>query len=52
LSTPAAIPTDPDRLPDGFYVRVGVVLAGRLPAHTILLSLLSRPIQPGQGALW
>ena len=24
---------DPCRLPDGFYVRVGVALAGRLPAH-------------------
>jgi hypothetical protein len=32
---------DPARLPDAFYVRVGVVLAGRLPAHKILVSLLS-----------
>jgi hypothetical protein len=32
---------DPVGLPDAFYVRVGVALAGRLPAHKILLSLLS-----------
>jgi hypothetical protein len=33
---------DPSALADDFYVRVGVVLAGRLPAHKILVSLLSR----------
>ncbi len=32
---------DPSPLPDAFYVRVGFALAGRLPAHKILLSLLS-----------
>jgi hypothetical protein len=32
---------DPCGLPDGFYVRVGVALAGRLPRHKILPSLLS-----------
>jgi len=37
---------DPCRLPDGFYVRVGVALAGRLPAHKILLSLLSSSLGP------
>ncbi len=31
---------DPSALADDFYVRVGVALAGRLPAHKILLSLL------------
>jgi len=31
---------DPSVLPDSFYVRVGVVLGGHLPAHKILLSLL------------
>ncbi|MDP9002457.1 MAG: hypothetical protein M3O46_20385 [Myxococcota bacterium] len=39
---------DPARLPDGFFVRVGVALAGRLPAHKILLSLLSSPPTPGR----
>jgi hypothetical protein len=34
---------DPGGLPDAFYVRVGVALVGRLPAHKILLSLLSPP---------
>lgn len=34
---------DPSALADDFCVRVGVVLAGRLPAHKILLSLLSPP---------
>ena len=33
---------DPSSLPDAFYVRVGVVLAGRLPAHKILVSLLAQ----------
>jgi hypothetical protein len=37
---------DPCRLPDGFYVRVGVVLAGLLPAHKILRSLLSSSLGP------
>jgi hypothetical protein len=32
---------NPSSLSDGFYVRVGIALAGRLPAHKILLSLLS-----------
>ncbi|MGD0679042.1 MAG: hypothetical protein ABSC94_26870 [Polyangiaceae bacterium] len=35
---------DPTALPDGFYLRVGVVLGGRLPKHKILPSLLSSPI--------
>jgi|HubBroStandDraft_1064217.scaffolds.fasta_scaffold48485_3 hypothetical protein len=33
---------DAPALPDSFYVRLGVVLGGRLPAHKILTSLLSR----------
>jgi hypothetical protein len=40
---------DPTGLPDAFYLRVGVALAGRLPAHKILLSLLpqvSEVVQP------
>jgi hypothetical protein len=37
---------DPCRLPDGFYVRVGVAIAGRLPAHKILRSLLSSSLGP------
>jgi hypothetical protein len=32
---------DPSALADDFYVRVGVALAGRLPAHAILVSLLT-----------
>ena len=32
---------DPSTLPDAFYVRVGVVLGGRVPPHQSLLSLLS-----------
>jgi hypothetical protein len=35
-----------ERLPDGFYLRVGVVLAGRLPQHKIVVSLLSSQLQP------
>jgi hypothetical protein len=31
---------EPSGLPDAFYVRVGAALAGRLPPHKILLSLL------------
>ena len=31
---------EPSALPDIFYVRVGNILAGRLPAHKVLLSLL------------
>ena len=31
---------DPASLPDGFYLRVGVALGGRLPAHKILRSIL------------
>jgi hypothetical protein len=34
---------EPSDLPDGFYVRLSVALAGRWPAHTILVSLLSPP---------
>jgi hypothetical protein len=34
---------DPSALADAFYVRAGLVLAGRLPAHKILLSLLPPP---------
>ncbi len=37
---------DPDALPDAFYLRVGVVLAGRLPKHKIVVSLLSSQLQP------
>lgn len=32
---------DPSTLAEDFYVRVGAVLAGRLPAHKILVSLLA-----------
>src|ERR1017187_2580141 len=32
---------DPCALPDAFYLRVGVALAGRLPTHKSLLSLLA-----------
>jgi hypothetical protein len=35
------IELDAARLPDGFYVRVGIILSGRLPPRKILLSLLS-----------
>jgi hypothetical protein len=38
---------DSRSLPDGFYVRVGVVLGGRLPAHKVLLSLLAHSLGPG-----
>ena len=38
--------SDPGDLPDGFYVRVGVVLGGRLPTHKILRSLLSSESTP------
>jgi hypothetical protein len=31
---------DPSALAEGFYVRVGVVLGGRLPLHKILRTLL------------
>ena len=40
---------DPVELPDAFYLRVGVALAGRLPRHKILLSMLppqTAPVQP------
>ncbi|MGD0680047.1 MAG: hypothetical protein ABSC94_32080 [Polyangiaceae bacterium] len=37
---------DPRSLPDGFYLRVGVVLGGRLPAHKVLLSLLANSLGP------
>jgi hypothetical protein len=33
---------EPSLLSDAFYLRVGVVLAGRLPAHKIAVSLLHR----------
>jgi hypothetical protein len=33
---------DPSALVDDFYVRVGLALAGRLPAHKILISLLKQ----------
>jgi hypothetical protein len=39
---------DPSRLPDVFYLRVGAALAGRLPAHKILRSLLSPPPSPAE----
>ncbi len=39
---------DPSSLPDSFYVRLGVVLGGRLPAHKVLPSLLSRLTDPGE----
>ena len=34
---------EPSDLPDAFYLRISVALAGRLPAHRILVSLLSPP---------
>lgn len=37
---------DPSALADAFYVRVGLILAGRLPSHKILLSLLPPPQAP------
>ena len=37
---------DPSALTDGFYVRVGVALAGRLPEPKILRSFLSTPPAP------
>ncbi len=37
---------DPGALPDRFYLRVGVVLAGRLPPQPVLLSLLSSNLPP------
>ena len=33
---------DPASLPDAFYVRMGFELAGRMPAHEILVSLLKQ----------
>jgi hypothetical protein len=36
----------PSALADDFYVRLGAVLAGRLPSHKILLSLLPPPRAP------
>jgi hypothetical protein len=41
---------DPSALMDAFYIRVGAVLAGRLPAHKILLSLL--PLPPAARRSW
>jgi len=35
---------DPTSLPDAFYVRVGVALAGRLPSHKVLVSLIRRSV--------
>jgi len=35
---------EPADLPDSFFVRIGVVLGGRLPAHKILPTLLRRAI--------
>ncbi len=34
----------PSRLSDGFYLRVGAVLSGRLPPRKILASLLAAPV--------
>jgi hypothetical protein len=34
--------SDPTDLPDAFYLRVSAALAGRLPPHKVLPSLLSR----------
>ena len=42
---------DPSVLPESFYVRVGIALGGRLPAHKILPSLLDPPVQPGRESL-
>jgi hypothetical protein len=39
---------DPSTLAEDFYVRVGAVLAGRLPSHKILLSLLPQPPAPAK----
>ncbi len=36
----------PERLSDGFYLRVGVVLAGRLPPQKILQSLIASSLGP------
>ncbi len=41
---------EPARLPDGFYLRVGVILSGRLPPHKILVSVLSSTVLvPSEG---
>jgi hypothetical protein len=40
---------DASRLPDAFYLRVGSVLGGRLPAHKILVSLLRRSTSAAGG---
>jgi len=37
---------DPRLVPDAVYLRLGVVLAGRLPKHKILLSLLAPALLP------
>jgi hypothetical protein len=37
---------DPSALPDDFYVRVGAVLNGRLPAHKVLGALLASSACP------
>jgi hypothetical protein len=41
---------DPSALADNFYVRVGAVLGGRLPAHKVVLSLLEPPRATGPSA--
>lgn len=41
---------DPSALADDFYVRVGAVLGGRLPAHKVVLSLLEPPRAKGASA--
>jgi hypothetical protein len=42
---------NPCGLPDAFYLRVGVALAGRLSAHKILRSLLEPRFPGPQGAI-
>jgi hypothetical protein len=37
---------DPGALPDSFWLRVSVALAGRLPPQRVLLSLLPDQVQP------
>jgi hypothetical protein len=37
----ARINREPSAMPDGFYLRVGAVLGGRLPGHKVLPSLVS-----------
>jgi hypothetical protein len=42
---------DPSSLPDAFYVRVGFALGGRLPAHKMLVSLLTQSSSAADGSI-